>query len=99
MINAFIFAKVLLIGEHFRLGTRFKDKPLIYLVLHKCFIFTLVLICFYIAESVLVGLWHGDTVVDSLPPILGGSLKGLLSVSVICFAVLLPSSHSEILAE
>jgi hypothetical protein len=90
IINAFVFAKVLLIGEHFRLGTRFNDKPLIYPVLHKCFIFTLVLICFHITENVLVGVWHGNTVVDSLPPVLGGSVKGLLSVSVICFVVLSP---------
>src|SRR6478609_3383157 len=39
MINAFIFAKVLLIGENLHLGTRFSDKPLIYPVLHKCFVF------------------------------------------------------------
>jgi cell division protein FtsW (lipid II flippase) len=56
IVNAFIFAKVLLIGEHFRLGTRFSDKPLIYPILHKCFIFTVVLLCFHIAESVLLGL-------------------------------------------
>ena len=53
MINAFIFAKVLLIGENLHLGTRFSDKPLIYPVLHKCFVFTLVPLCFHIAESVL----------------------------------------------
>ena len=90
IINAFIFAKVLLLGEHFNLGTRFKNRPLIYPIFHKCFIFTVVLICFHIVESVLVGVWHGHTIVESFPPILGGSLKGLLSVGVICFVVLLP---------
>src|SRR5271170_6074893 len=90
IINALIFAKVLLIGEHFHLGTRFKDRPLVYPVLHKCFIFTVLLICFHIAESVLVGVWHGSTIVDSIPPIVGGSIKGLLSVAVMCFVVLLP---------
>jgi hypothetical protein len=29
IVNAFVFAKVLLVGEHFQLGTRFRDKPLI----------------------------------------------------------------------
>ena len=90
MINAFIFAKVLLIGENLHLGTRFSDKPLIFPVLHKCFVFTVVLLCFHIAESVLVGVWHGRTVADSLPPIIGGGVKGVLSLSVICFVVLLP---------
>jgi hypothetical protein len=90
IINAFIFAKVLLVGEHFQLGTRFKNKPLIYPILHKCFIFTVVLISFHIIESVLMGVWHGETISDSFPPILGGSLKGILSVGVVCFVVLLP---------
>jgi len=90
IVNAFIFAKVLLIGEHFGLGTRFGQKPLIYPILHKCFIFTLVLICFHIVESMLVGLWHGNTVANSVPAMGGGSLKGILSVGTVCFVVLLP---------
>src|SRR6516165_5397282 len=44
IINAFIFAKVLLVGEQLHLGRRFENKPLIYPILHKCFIFTVVLI-------------------------------------------------------
>jgi len=90
IINALIFAKVLLVGEHFHLGTRFKDKPLIYPILHKCFIFTVLLICFHIAESVLVGVWHGYTIAQSFPPVLGGSVRGIVSVGVMCLVVLLP---------
>jgi len=90
IVNAFVFAKVLLIGEHFGLGTRFSHKPLIYPILHKCFIFTLVLLCFHIIESLLVGLWHGNTAANSLPAMGGGNLKGILSVGVVCFVVLLP---------
>lgn len=70
MINVFIFAKVLLIG-----------KPLIYPVLHKCFVFTVVLICFQIAESVLVGVWRGNTVANSFPPIFGRECEGPPPVS------------------
>src|SRR5271155_2374826 len=66
IINAFIFAKVLLIGEHFQFGTRFKDKALIYPILHKSFIFTVVGIGFHIVETALVGLWHGNSITDSL---------------------------------
>jgi hypothetical protein len=90
IINAFIFAKVLLIGEHLRLGTRFGDRPLIYPILHKCFMFTIVLLCFHIAENVLVGVWRGKTLANSFPSMGGGSLKGILSVAVMCFVVLLP---------
>ena len=99
IVNAFIFAKVLLIGEQFRLGTRFRDRPLIYPILHKCVIFTVVLICFHVAESVLVGVWHGHTMVNSFPPMFAGSVRGVLSVGVICFVVLLPFFGFERSAE
>lgn len=89
IVNAFVFAKVLLIGEHFQLGTRFRNKPLIYPVLHKCFVFTLLLMSFHIVESVLVGIRRGNTFANSFPPMLGWNPKGLLSVGVMCF-VLLP---------
>jgi hypothetical protein len=82
VINAFIFAKVLLIGESLHLGTRFSDKPLIYPVLHKCFVFTVVLLCFHIVESVLVGVWHGRMVVDSFPPIIGGGVTGSVTPTI-----------------
>lgn len=89
-INALVFAKVLLLGEHFHLGTRFEHRPLIYPVLHKCFIFTVVLIAFHIAESVLVGVWHGNSIMDSFPPLFSKSVKGVVAVGVMCFVVLIP---------
>ena len=89
-INALVFAKVLLTAEYFQLGTRFSDKPLIFPILHKCFIFTVVLISFHIVESVVVGVWHGHTITDSIPPMFGWNPKGLLAVGVMCFILLVP---------
>jgi hypothetical protein len=90
IINAFVFAKVLLLGEHFNLGTRFNQKPLIYPVLYRSFVFSVVLIVFHVIESVAVGLWHGHTIAESLPPFLGWSPRGLLAVAIMCFVLLLP---------
>ena len=90
IINAFIFAKVLLVGEQLRLGTRFSHKPLIYPILYKCFVFTLLLMCFHVVESIVVGMWRGHTIVESLPPIFGWNPRGLLAVGVICFVLLMP---------
>jgi hypothetical protein len=90
IINAFVFAKVLLVAEHFQLGTRFADKPLIYPILHKCLIFSIVLIGFHLVESTVVGLLHGNTLANSLPPMLGVNPKGLLAVGLMCFVLLLP---------
>ena len=90
IINAFVFAKVLLVGEQLHLGRRFHDKPLIYPILHKSFVFSVVLICFHVVESVAVGLWRGHTIADSIPPLFGWSPKGLLAVGFTCFILLLP---------
>ena len=90
IINALVFAKVLLVAEDLHLGERFENKPLIYPILYKSFVFTIVLICFHIVESIVVGLWHGNTIAESVPAILGWNPKGLLGVGVMCFIVLLP---------
>ena len=89
-INAFVFAKVLLVGEQLNLGTRFSQKPLIYPILYKSLVFSVVLIVFHIIESVAVGLWHGQTFVESLPPMVGWNPRGLLAVGAMCFVLLLP---------
>jgi hypothetical protein len=90
IINAFVFAKVLLVGEQLKLGNRFGHRPLIYSILYKCLVFTVVLIVFHIVESVAVGIWHGETIAESLPPFLGWNPRGLLAVGVMCFVLLLP---------
>lgn len=89
-INAFIFAKVLLVGEHFQFGTRFKDKPLIYPILHKSFIFTLVVIGFHFVETALAGLWHGNSITNSLTTAGLWTMPGILSLVIMSFIVLLP---------
>lgn len=90
IINAFVFAKVLLVGEQLRFGTRFNDRPLIYPILYKCFVFTLVLATFHVVESIVVGVWRGNSVVNSLPPMLGWNPKGMLAVGLMSFILLLP---------
>lgn len=90
IVNAFVFAKVLLVGEHFKLGTRFRSKPLIYPILYKSFVFSVVLIVFHIIESAAVGVFQGHTIAESLPPFLGWNPRGLLAVGVMSFVLLLP---------
>ena len=90
IINAFVFAKVLLVGEELHLGRRFQNRPLIYPVLYKCLVFSLVLIFFHAIESIAVGMWHGNTLAASIPPLLGWNPKGLLAVGFSCFVLLIP---------
>ena len=90
IINAFIFAKVLLVAEQVRLGRRFENKPLIYPILYKSFVFSVVLLLFHVIESAAEGVWHGHTIAESVPHFLGWSPKGLLAVGFACFVLLLP---------
>jgi hypothetical protein len=89
-VNALILAKVLLIGEHLHLGNRFRDKPLLYSILYKCFVFTIFFIVVHILERVIVGVWSGRTIAKSFPDIGGGSLKRTLSMGANLFVALIP---------
>ena len=69
ILNALILAKVLLVGEDLQLGSRFRDKPLIYSILYKCFVFTLFIIGFHILERVVVGVFSGRTIAKAFRPL------------------------------
>jgi len=90
ILNALILAKVLLIGEDLQLGSRFRDKPLIYSILYKCFVFALFIIGFHILERMIVGVWSGRTIAQSFPTIGGGSVPGILSLGLTLFVALIP---------
>jgi biotin carboxyl carrier protein len=90
LINALALAKVILLGEYFHVGERFKDRPLIYPILFKSALFAVLLIFFHIIEETLIGLFHGKTFFQSIPSIGGGKLQGILMVGVIMFVVLMP---------
>jgi len=91
IINALVLAKVMLIAEDLNLGGRFfKNRPLIYPVLFKSMVFASVLICFHIVEHVIVGVWDGRTITQSIPGFGGGGLKGIVAVTMIMFVALIP---------
>jgi hypothetical protein len=90
IINALMLAKILLIGEDLHLGSRFRDKPLLYSILYKCFIFTLFIIGFHFIERVIGGVVHGRSIAQSFPTIGGGSVQGILSVGATVFVALIP---------
>ncbi len=66
VVNALVFAKVMLVAEDLHLGHRLHDKPLIYAVLFKSILFAIALICFHIVEHVLIGMWHGKPMAESI---------------------------------
>jgi hypothetical protein len=90
LINALVLAKVMLVAEDLRVGSRFDGSPLIYPVIFKSLMFAVIFIVFHIIEDTLVGLWHGKTFAESVPSIGGGGLTGVVAVGVIMAFCLIP---------
>jgi hypothetical protein len=90
VINAFVFAKVLLVGDYFRLGSRFTNKPLIYPVLYKCFVFSALLTGFHILERTFAGVLGGKTFSESFSEVGGRTLINIVSISALAFVMLIP---------
>lgn len=88
--NAFVLAKVMLVAEDFRFGARFQDRSLAYPILYKAFVFTLILMCFYIVEHLVFGLWHGLSFDESFPRFGGKGLEPIVAIALIMFVVLIP---------
>jgi hypothetical protein len=90
VINALVFAKVMLVAEDLRLGHRLNDKPLVFSILLKSLLFGIALICFHILEHVLIGIWHGEPIVESIADIGVNQLGGIVSVGIIATVALIP---------
>ena len=90
IINAWLLAKVVLIAEFFQVADNLRHKPLVYPIVFKSAVFCVILMCFYIIEEMLIGLWHGKTIVESFPEIGGGSWRGILVIWSILFVGHIP---------
>jgi len=92
-VNAWVLAKVMLIAEDLNLGSKwFQGQALIYWISSRAVLFAVVFMCVHVVEEVLIGLWQGKTIVESLPEVGGGSVAGILSVAVILSVALIPFS-------
>ena len=90
VINALALGKVILIGRAFHLGGRTTDQPLILPTLKRSALFSILLAIFKIVEEAAVGFFHGRSFHESIAEVGGGTLKGILCLTVIMFVVLIP---------
>ncbi|MEQ8326976.1 MAG: hypothetical protein RH951_07445 [Parvibaculum sp.] len=88
-LKALVFAKFILIGEHLKLGSRAEHLPLIWPILIKSALFSLVLIGFNLAEEALLH-WLRPHEAASGGGMDLGSLPAILSLTVIIFVALIP---------
>lgn len=90
VINALVLAKIMFVAEALQVADNLKHKPLIYPIVYKSAVFSVILISFHIFEEVLLGKWHGKTVAESMADQGGGSLQEILVFGAIGFVVLMP---------
>jgi len=90
LINALVLGKVIFTAEALHVAEHFKYRPLIQPILYKSAAFSIILVCFQIIEEVLVGLFHGGTIAQSLPKLGGGGLEGIFLWGIFCFVLLIP---------
>jgi len=62
LINSFVFAKVILIGEYVHLGRKSEGKSLLVSSLYKAFLFSLLVIAFHYLEEGIKRFLHGENI-------------------------------------
>jgi hypothetical protein len=87
IINALVLAKIIFIGEEFHLADELRERPLIYPIVYRSAVFSLLLVVFHLIEQVLVGVWKGKALMDCVD---GKSVLELVVLAVIMFFVLMP---------
>ena len=87
LVNAFVFAKVILIGEYAHLGRKCEAKPLLLSSVYKAFFFSLLIISFhYLGEGIKRAV-HGANITGAFYEM---SLDLLLARSLLIFATFIP---------
>jgi fumarate reductase subunit C len=90
VINALILGKVMLVAEDLHFADWFKGRPLIYPIWCKAVAFSILFIVFDVVEEVLVGVFKGKSIGESIPSIGGGTPSGVFFVGVILAVALIP---------
>ena len=90
IVNALIFGKVILIAQALNVGRRLTAYPLIWVVLGRSLMFTILLMLFHIAEEAVRALFKGLPLASSIADFGGGTLLGFVTYGAILFVALIP---------
>jgi hypothetical protein len=89
-IEALIIAKVILLGDAFRLGRRFEDRPLVFSVVYKSALFGAFVMLFGVLEHVIEGLFHRKGASDILRGMMDIGMDELLARVVMLIMAFIP---------
>ena len=87
-IKALVIGKFIMLGRMTGIGNRYKDKPLIYPVLHQSLLFLVLLVALSLAEETIKGWFHRQSGVDVFRD-LGGWLQ-ICATAFLLWLVLVP---------
>ena len=98
-IKALILAKFMLLGRMLHIGTRYRDKPLIWPTLYLSLMFLILLLVLTTLEELTVGWIHRRSLIESLSHVVGPTFYQGLAASFIMFLILVPYSAFTCLGE
>ena len=90
IVNALVFAKVILVAQALKLDGGLRKYPLVYTVLGNAFLFAVVLIAFHLCEDGLKALVDGRPFATAISRFAGGTVRGFLTIGAIMFLCLIP---------
>jgi len=90
IINALIFAKVIMTAQLLRVGRRFKEWPIVYSVLGNALLFATVITLFQYVEEAIKAAVRGLPISEALADVGGGTLVGVLAMEIVFFITLIP---------
>jgi hypothetical protein len=90
IINALVLGKIVLIARALHLGDSTNRYPLVYPTVIKSALFSVVLALFKIFEAGVVAWYHHEAFRAAITDFGGGTIKGILTLTVLMFFVLIP---------
>jgi hypothetical protein len=91
-VKALLLAKFMLLGRAFKLGRRFRDRPLIWPTLYHAFMFLILLLVLTTIEETVVGAIHHRPLSGSLAHVVGPTVYEGIAVCIVFFLILVPYS-------
>lgn len=85
--ESLLLAKLILLGQHFHLGERFEDRPLILPTLYKTVVFTIFCFILSVAEEFFIGFLRGKDLATIWGKILESGLQAALGKVLIVFFI------------
>ncbi|MES2659094.1 MAG: hypothetical protein V4689_10795 [Verrucomicrobiota bacterium] len=90
LVEAAIFAKVIMIGDALRVGRRFQNRPLALTTLYRTIVFSGLVILFAFAEHIIGAVVHGKPASAGIAEIASKGLDEVLAWCVVMIAAFLP---------